>query len=232
MGKPAHLVIALLVVLVFVLYYIEGYLEKATLLFNVFYFATILISAYALSKLELRPLIVFSLLAVAMGLSVELLNTTDTNWTYYDGGQPPAFVAIGWAFILALIFFISGMIKKYLSWEKYPVVPVVVCFVLFFLFSYTGGYISAITMVLYGFMALMGIYFSYTSNLGWTTGVLISGIIVGTASEVMGASSGLWTYHYSEQLPIHMVLAWAGNAFCCLGLLKFLGFDGEDLYTE
>ena len=230
MARNEYIVIAILVCLVFISYYLDGYLEKATLLFNVFYMATILISAYALSRLPLRTLVIFSVLAVAMGITVEFLNNTDGNWTYYDGGQPPAWVAFGWAFILALIFMGAGLVKRFVTWDVNPVVPVVLCFGLFFLFSYTGGYVSVITVTLYGFMAVMGLYFSYTSNLGWTTGVLVVGVVVGTASELMGADCGLWTYHYDERLPLHMVFAWAGNAFCCLGLLKLMGINVENIY--
>lgn len=232
MVKIKHIFIIILMVLVFASYYLEGYLLKASLLFNVFYIATILISAYAMSKLEIKPLVIFSFVAMILGACVEFLNTTDSNWAYFNGGRPPIYVAIGWAFLLALVYYASGFVKKYLNRNIYPVIPVVVCFAFFFLFSYTGGYISYITILLYVFMLVMGIYFAYTSSFGWTTGVLILGIIVGTGSEVLGATCELWSYRYGELLPLHMIFAWAANAFCLLGLLRILGLDAEKLFSE
>lgn len=231
MVKTNHIIVVIFAIVVFVSYYLEGYLLKASLLFNVFYIATILIAAYALSRLETKPLVVFSIITMILGACVEFLNTSDSNWTYYDGGQPPMWVAVGWAFILALAYYGSGFVKKYLKWRVYPLIPVIICFGLFFLFSYTGGYISYITVALYLFMLAMGIYYTHSSNFGWTLAVLILGIVMGTVSELLGAACDLWTYQYDEMLPIHMIFAWAANAFCLLGLVKLAGYDVEELFS-
>ncbi|UCE36435.1 MAG: hypothetical protein JSW00_13050 [Thermoplasmata archaeon] len=232
MIKIKHVYIAILMILVLASYYYEGYLLKASLIFNIFYIATILIAGYVMTRLELKPLVIFSVIAIILGFFVEFLNTTDTNWAYFNGGQPPVFVAIGWAFIMAMLYFACGFIKKFLDWKMNPGIPVGFCFIAFFVLSYIGEYISIITVCLYGFMLVMGAFYAYTGKFRWTFPVFIVGTFVGTVSEVLGAMCDLWSYQYGELLPFHMIFAWAANAFCLLGLLRLLGLDAEELFSE
>ena len=87
-------------------------------------------------------------------------------------------------------------------------------------------------MSLYLIMAVTGIYSAYYNNFGWTLGVLIAGIIVGTGSEYLGAINGLWSYQFGEVLPFHMIFALAANAFFAVALLKLMGVDVEELYAN
>lgn len=230
--KPNYLVIILLVLLSFLSYYFERALFHASLLFNIFYIATILVSAWVLSKFELKTLVIFSLLAVALGFCVEFLNTEASNWSYYGGGQPPFYVALVWIYPLALIFYIASFSKKYLNWKTYSVIPTIICFGLFFLLSYIGGYIPLLTIGLYLIMAILGIYSSYSNSFGWNIGILLAGIMIGSLSEATGASCGLWSFRFGELLPLHMAFAWAVNAFAIIGLLKLLGLEPGKFFSE
>lgn len=141
-------------------------------------FTTLLISAYVLCKLKLKPLIIFGFLSVFPGVCVEYLNTEAQNWVYFNSGQPPLFVAIGWVFLLAIIFYASGFLKKYVNWQIHPMIPSLTCFVLFFLLSYMERNITFLTIGLYLFMAALGLYASYSETFGWNITILLVGIIV------------------------------------------------------
>ncbi|MBU7017729.1 MAG: hypothetical protein HXS44_09480 [Theionarchaea archaeon] len=226
--KSKYLFVGFLVLLNILGYSYEGYFSQASLVFNCFYFATLLISAYILSKIDVITLLKFSVAAFVLGVCVEFINTEALNWTYFNGGQPPLFVAMGWIFLIALIFYGSKIFKKYNY--KYPVLPSLVCFFLFFLFSYKEGNIGFLTIGLYLIMAFTGIYFSFSSSSGWNTGILLMGIIIGSVSEFLGASCHLWSFRSGALLPLPMVVAWSANAFCLQGLLKLLHLPPEDVF--
>ncbi len=228
--KWKYLFVVLLVFLNVGSYVYEGYFSEASLLFNVFYVATLLVSVYVLCRLEFKPLFVFSVLAVALGICVEYVNTEAGNWAYFTGAQPPLFVAVGWVFLLALVFYGAGLLKKYVKWEHHAVIPVLVCFGLFLIFSYAEGSISSLTLVLFVFMAFLGVYSSFSRSFSWSVAVLVMGIVIGSASEALGASCGLWSFRSGVILPLSMVLAWSANAFCVSGLLKITGFPAEELF--
>jgi hypothetical protein len=227
--KSKYVIVGFLVLLNILSYSYEGYFSRASLIFNCFYFATLLISGYILCKLDVNALLKFSFAAFVLGICVEFLNTEALNWTYFNGGQPPLFVAVGWIFLIALIFYGSKMLKK-VNFE-YPVLPSLVCFGLFFWFSYREGNIEFLTLGLYVVMAFIGIYFSSSSSSGWNTGILFMGVVIGSISEFLGASCHLWSFRSGALLPLPMVVAWSANAFCLQGLLKLLKVPPEDQFT-
>ena len=230
--KLSYLFVGILVFLNLASYYIEGYLTQASMFFNGFYFITLLVSAYVLCQVKLKPLIIFSFLAVVLGFCVEYINTTAHNWTYSNNGQPPLFAAIGWIFLLALIFYASGFLKNYANWLFHPVIPSLTCFGLFLLFAYLAGYITPLTGILYIFMALVGVYSSVSTGFGLNFSILLGGIFVGSVSETLGASCNLWSFKSGELLPLPMVFAWSVNAFTVSSLLKILGFQVEKMFTR
>jgi hypothetical protein len=218
--KPTHVFVAFLVLLNVAFYAYEGYLFKASLLFNVFYFATLLGSAFVLSNLKGKPLIIFSLLTVIFGFGAEYLNTKALTWWYYTNAQPPLFVPIGWISLFALIFYGSRFVAKTINWKINSMIPSLVCFGLFFVLSYNEGNITYLTVGLYLFMAVFGIYAAHSGEFGWSAAIFIGGIIVGSISEALGASCGLWTFRSGQLLPLPMVVVWSVRAFCISGLLK------------
>lgn len=205
---------------------------KASPLFNGFYFIILLISAYVLCQVKLKSLIAFSVFAVILGFCVEFINTMADNWTYSNNVLPPLFAVIGWIFLLALIFYGSGILKNYVNWKFHPVIPSLTCFGLFLIFAYLAGYITPFTGVLYVFMALVGIYSSVSTGFGWNLSVLLIGALVGSVSEALGASCNLWIFKSGELLPLSMILAWSVNAFTVSSLLKILGFQVEKMFTR
>lgn len=217
-----YVFVGLLVLLNFVSYYYEGYLSKASLLFSGFYFVTLLGSAYILCKIELKSLVVFTFVAAILGFCDEYLNTESLNWTYFNNAQPPLFVAVGWVSLMVLIFYGAHYLKKHVNVKAHPVIPVLFCFSLFLLFSYTEGNITSLTVGLYIFMVLLGIYSALSGTFGWNAAILLTGIIIGSISESLGASCMLWSFRSGQLLPLPVVFMWSARAFCLSGLLKLL----------
>ena len=226
----AKLFVVLLVILNAASYFYEGYFAEASLLFNGFYFATLFGSAYILCRLKMKPLVIFSGLTIILGVVVEYVNTEAGNWAYLTGGQPPLFVAVGWVSLIAIIFYGSNILKKYVSVSSHRLYPVLVCCGLFFLFSYAEGNITGLTIGLYIVMALLGIYSSFSRTCAWSVSLFVTGVIVGSISEALGASCMLWSFRSGGLLPLPMVVAWSVNAFAAAGLLKMGRVDAEDLF--
>ncbi len=222
-----YVFVGLLLLLNFVSYYYEGYFSKASLLFNGFYFVTLLGSAYILCKIELKPLVVFAFVAAILGFCDEFLNTESLNWTYFNNAQPPLFVAVGWVSLMILIFFGAHHLKKYVDVKAHPAIPVLACFGLFLLFSYTEGNITSLTVGLYICMVLLGIYSSLSGTFGWNAAILLTGIIIGSISEFLGASCMLWSFRSGQLLPLPMIFAWSARAFFLSGLLKLLKIPAD-----
>jgi hypothetical protein len=201
------------------------------MVFNGFYFITLIASAYILSQIKLKPLIIVSVLAIVLGFFVEYLNTMAYNWTYSNSGQLPLFAVIGWIFLLALIFYISGFLKKFVNWKVNSIIPSLVCFGFFLVFVYIEGYITPLTGILYVFMTILGVYFARFSEFDFNFSVLLIGILVGSVSEALGASCGLWSFKSGTLLSWPMVFAWSANAFTVSGLLRLLDFHVEMIFT-
>ena len=229
--KAKYLFVGFLVLINCGSYVYDGYLSKASVLFNGFYLLTLLVSAYILCKLELKPLLIFSFAAFILGVCVEFLNTQADNWIYFTGAQPPLFVAVGWIFLLAVIFYSSKILKKFVKIKSHPVIPVLVCFGLFLWFSYTEGNIHFWTGGLYILMALLGIYSSLSTSFSWNTAVLLTGIAIGSISEFLGASCNLWSFRSGAFLPLPMILSWSANAFFLSGVMSLFKFPPEKLFT-
>ncbi len=228
--KPKHVFVALLVLLNFAFYSYEGYLFKASLLFNVFYVATLLGSAFVLSNLEGKHLVAFSFLTIIFGFGAEYLNTKALNWWYYTNAQPPLFVPIGWISLFALIFYGSRFTAKTINWKINSLIPSLVCFGLFFVLSYNEGNITSVTLGLYLFMAVFGIYAAHSGEFGWSAAIFLGGIIVGSISESLGASCGLWTFRSGQVLPLPMVVVWSARAFCISGVLKLFRLSSKKVF--
>ena len=227
--KSTHVFVALLVLLNVVFYIFGGYLFKASLLFNVFYFATLLGSAFVLSNLKGKPLYIFSVLAVLFGFGAEYVNTKALNW-YYSGAQPPLFVPLGWIFLFALIFYGSRFVAKTIDWKINSVIVPLVGIGLFFVLAYKEGNITYTTIGLYLFMAVFGLYGAHSEKFGWVTAIFIGGIIVGSTSEALGASCGLWTFRSGQVLPLPMVVVWSVRALCICGLLKLFRLSSQTVF--
>jgi hypothetical protein len=226
------LFVVLLVLLNFASYTYDGYLAKASFLFNGFYIATLLGSAYILCKLEMKPLLIFSGVACALGIVVEYVNTEVGTWVYFTGGQPPLFVAVGWISLLAVIVYSSKILKKYVNLPFHRVYPSLVCFSLFFVFSYSEGSMTGLTVGLYSVMAVVGVYSSLSGTVAWNSSLLLTGIVVGSISEALGASCGLWSFGTGGLLPLSMGVAWSANAFAFAGLAAGAHLDVEELFDQ
>lgn len=228
--KVKYLFVALLVLLNFVSYFYEGYLSKASILFNTFYAVTLLVSAFILCRLELKPLVIFSLSAVLLGFCAEYLNTKASNWTYFGSAQPPLFVAVGWVSLLAAIFYGAGLLKKFGDWKMHPVLVPLLCFGFFFLFSFMERNITVLTIGLYLIMAVLGTYSAISGTFSWNAALLVVAAIIGSLSEALGASCVLWSFRSGQLLPLPMVLWWSVNAFCLSGIMKLLKLSPEKLF--
>ena len=228
--KVKYLFVVLLVLLNFMSYSYEGYLLKASILFNTFYVITLLASAYILCRLELKPLVIFSFSAALLGFCAEYLNTKASNWTYFGSAQPPLFVAVGWVSLLAVIFYSAGLLKKFGDWKVHPVVLPLLWFGFFFLFSFAEGNITVLTIGLYLIMAVLGIYSSLSGAFSWNAALLVTGAIIGSTSEALGASCMLWSFRSGQLLPLPIILWWSVNAFSLSGITKLLKLSTEKLF--
>lgn len=216
----------MLAALHFGVYWYTGYLYKASLLFTGVYIVTLLCAVYILSKLHMKLLLLFSGLSIILGACVEYVNTQSGNWVYFTG-QVPVFVVLGWIFLLALIVYSAKVITPYIHVKSNSVYPPLVCFGLFFLFSVIEKNITWLTLLVYLIMAFTGIYGSVSKTFGWNTALILAGIVIGSISESLGASCGLWTFRSGGILPLPMVVAWSVNALAFVGILHIAKINAE-----
>lgn len=50
--------------------------------------------------------------------------------------------------------------------------------------------------------------------------------------ELLGASSGLWSYAFGEELLVFISFAWALNAWAACGLAQIFGINLRDAVAE
>ncbi len=87
-------------------------------------------------------------------------------------------------------------------------------------------------IAVYAAFAFLGIYYSNRQTLEWNFAFAAVAVALGGTMELLGASSGLWSYAFGERLPIFISFAWALNACAACGLAQILGINIRDAFAE
>ena len=93
------------------------------------------------------------------------------------------------------------------------------------------GYFTITTpqvITVYTAFAILGLFYNNRQTLDWNLAFATIAIVMGGTMEMLGASSGLWSYAFGEGLPVFISFAWALNAWAVCGIAQIFGINLRD----
>jgi hypothetical protein len=100
--------------------------------------------------------------------------------------------------------------------------PVILTLFMFYFLLGADGYYSKIVnpyvILIYFSMAVLGLYYGSKQSLEWNASIMVVGISMGTANELIGALGGFFVYE-DVVIPTFHTLSWAINTWAVFGLV-------------
>jgi hypothetical protein len=230
-------------------FYLDGYLWRSTLLFELSFLAAIAFSVVAAARMKTLHLAGLLLSAAVVSAVVEHTNTSAGLLAYTGSVDVSLFNITGWIFIviwwifiitgwmlmMVVILQISDLIVKWLSalgifrkLQSWNNLPFALALVLFIIFMSWEGYLAMAgreVLIMYAIMAAIGLLYSTKHSIEWNASLMVVAIIVGGYMELIGSMAGFWQYSFKEPLAVFFVLSWSINTWAVHGLAYLVGID-------
>jgi hypothetical protein len=79
---------------------------------------------------------------------------------------------------------------------------------------------------------ILGIFYNNKQTLDWNLALAAVTVGMSGTMELVGASSGLWSYAFGERLPVFISLAWALNIWAAYGIAHVIGIDFREAVAD
>lgn len=217
-----------------------GYLAKSSLLFALSFIFAIIFAAWFVGKMKTKHLIAVSLSAILIYYFVERYAVLAGMWSYFDGAAPPLFALFAIPIFIIVILGLSYFLKRAfgyvnLSGAKFRNVPFALMLLAFVAFLQLEGYQAIATkqvIGIYAAFAILSLFYNNRQPLDWNLAFAVVALVLGGVMELLGASSGLWSYAFGERLPIFISFAWTLNAWAACGLAQIFRLNLKDAVVE
>ena len=217
-----------------------GYMAKSSLLFTLSFIFAIIFAAWFVGKMKTKHLIAVSLSAILIYYVVERYAVLAGMWSYFDGAAPPLFALFAIPIFIIVILGLSYFLKRAfgyvnLSGAKFRNVPFALMLLAFVAFLQLEGYQAIATkqvIGIYAAFAILSLFYNNRQTLDWNLAFAVVALVLGGVMELLGASSGLWSYAFGERLPIFISFAWTLNAWAACGLAQIFRLNLKDAVVE
>jgi hypothetical protein len=210
-----------------------GYLSLRPYVFILGLVATVVVSLWASQGLATGDLLVLFLVTLVTALLDEWVHTSAGVFSYYDQLKPSPLTVFGWSLFILSIVALAKVVSARVPLEsletpRFRSLPVIATAILLFLSAWQQGYLDVFgwTMVLL-YTAHIAASILYTSRvpLTWSLWVMLTGMLLGGAMELIGSLEGTWSYRSGEPLVFFMVFTWALRTWTILSISRVLGVD-------
>jgi hypothetical protein len=184
-------------------------------------------------RMETRDLAVLTVTSIALAFIDEYAHTTSEAFTYFDRMMPSPLTVLGWGLFIPAILTIAQLLH-----EKFPMeslgrgipktAPASLSIVLLIALAWTQGYLPVLSLTLaqvYVVLGVASLYYTSRHPLGWNAWVMATSLIISALMEYIGAMEGMWTFLFSEPLPLFMVFTWALRTWTILAFSSSLGVE-------
>ncbi len=216
-------------------YVMEGYLAISSLYFMLGLVFAIIFTALFATRMKTKDLIVLSIISIIIAYLMEHLASLAGMWQY--NGPPqllfptfsiPIFVIpiIGFTHFLSRVF-----VYVELSGKRFRNVPFVMVLVAFAVFFYLEGYLALATvpvLAMYAAFVMLGLFYNNGQVLEYNLALAIVAAGLGGTMELVGISSGLWSFAFGEVMPVFIIPAWAMNMGAIYGITRIFGINLKD----
>ncbi len=217
-----------------------GFLAKSSLEFILGFAFVIIFAAWFARRMKTKHLVAVSLASIVIAYFVERFAVLAGMWRYVDVAAPPFFALFSIPVFVIMVIGLSHFLRRAFEYvkldgRKFRIAPFALLLIAFVAFLQFEGYLAIATrqmLAIYAALAILGIFFNNKQTLDWNLAFAIVAVAMGGAMELLGASSGLWSYAFGEGLPVFISFAWAMNAWGACGLAQIFGVNLRDAVAE
>jgi hypothetical protein len=186
--------------------------------------------------METRSLVTLTMVAIAMAFVDEYAHTSSGAFSYFDGMTPSPLTVFGWSLLALSIPSVAQVLHR-----KVPLADLdggalrsllVLVSVFFLIVSvWTQGYLryfDPLLILVYIFLFLASLYYSYLHQFGWSMWVVVSSLFFSTIMEYVGGLEGLWVYQFNEPMALFIVFTWTLRILSILALSSLLGVEIQE----
>lgn len=236
--RRTNIIIMLLVALASLAgFYLDGYIWRSTLLFDLSYLAATVLGVVAAARMKTRHLVALLLSSAFVSAVVEHTNVTAGLLKYTGSTDVSLFVVTGWMLMMVVILYLTDFMTKWISalgifrrlqgWNN---IPILLTLILFAMFMTWEGYLalalaSKEVLAMYTIMAALGLLYSTRHSIEWNASLMMMSIAIGGYMELLGSLAGFWQYHFMEPLAVLFVLSWSINAWAIHCTTYLMGID-------
>lgn len=217
-----------------------GYLMKSSLYFSLGFLFSIISAGWFATRMKTKHFAAISLTSILISFLIERYAPLAGMWRYLDNASPPVFAMFSTPLLVISIIGISDFLRKVfayveLSGSKLRNVPFILMLVGFVAFMQFEGYLTIISnevIAIYSAFAISGFYYNNKQTLDWN--LAIASVTVGTGGmlELLGSSSGLWSYYYSEPLPVFLIMGWTMNVWAACAIAQIFGINFKEAIAD
>lgn len=213
-----------------------GYLAKSSLEFTLGFTFALIFAAWFATRMKTKHFVAVYLTSILISYLVERFAVLAGMWRYLDGAAPPLFALFSIPIFVIVILGFSHFLKRVfayvnLSGARFRNAPFALILLVFIAFLQFEGYLAITTpqvITIYAAFAILGLFYNNRQTLEWNLAFATVAIAMGGTMELLGASSGLWSYAFGEGLPEFISFAWALNAWAVCGVAQIFGINLRD----
>lgn len=194
------------------------------------------ISLWSSLYMETRSLVTLTIVTMGISAVDEYVHTSSGAFSYFDGMTPSPLTVFGWSILVLGILAIARFL-----YQKVPLIGldsnalgallVLVPVLLLFVSAWVQGYLrffDSSMMLIYIFLSLASLYYTYLHRVGWSMWVVASSLILSATMECLGGIEGLWVYQPNEPMALFIVFTWVLRVLAILGVSSLLGVEIQE----
>ncbi|HID19456.1 MAG TPA: DUF362 domain-containing protein [Methanophagales archaeon] len=213
-----------------------GYLANSSFGFALGFMFALIFAAWFAMKMKTKLFVAVSLTSILISYLVEHFAVLAGMWRYIDDAAPQFFTLFSIPIFVIVIIGFSHFLKRVfayvnLSGVRFRNAPFALILLAFVAFLQFEGYLAITTpqvIMIYAAFAILGLFYNNRQTLEWNLAFATVAIAMGGTMELLGASSGLWSYAFGEGLPVFICFAWALNAWAVCGIVQIFGMNPRD----
>jgi uncharacterized protein (DUF362 family) len=217
-----------------------GYLMKSSLYYSLAYLFSFIFAAIFVTRMKTMHFVVMSLASILISFVLEFYAVRSGMWHYLDSPGLPIYAVFSTPILVINIIGFSDSLRKgfayvELSGSKLSIIPFIMMLLGFILFLKFENYLAVISLeviAVYSAFIILGLFHNNKQTLDWNLAVASVTIGCGGITELLGTSSGLWSYAYYEPLPVFLILGWTLNVWAVCGIAHILKVNLRDAIAD
>ena len=210
-----------------------GYQALAPILYVSGFVLVSAICVWAVLRMETRDLIVLIAVTIFLAFIDEYSHTMADAFAYFDLMKPSPLTVFGWGPFILAILTVAQLLHERLPLESFirgipRTAPVASSIVLLIVCAWAQGYLPIFSLTLaqvYVLLCVASLYYANKHPLDWNVWMMVASLTISALMESIGAMEGMWSFRFSEPLPLFLVFTWTLRTWTILAFSSLLGVE-------